>query len=161
MAVRAEGAAFGHALRAEPSAAREGTLICTFDPERSRVTGSRTDDVEFVWSANGCVNARTQYGMRGGEWSRVFVPNEEAAVSVNTYDPDSRTFRTDRYLLGQSAMAEARAARGEYKPPVCGEVDASNQLGEQQSKVLSLLPERPNERLVYSCTLKSEARSSL
>jgi hypothetical protein len=92
--------------------------------------------------------------MRGGEWSRVFVPNQEAAVSVNSYDPQSRTFRTDRYLLGQSAMQEARAARGQYKPPSCGANNASNLLGEQQSRVKSLLPDRPNERLVYNCETK-------
>lgn len=136
------------------SSTSEGTLICVLDAERSRITGARTDDVEFIWSADGCVNGRTQYGMRGGEWSRVFVPNQEAAVSVNSYDPQSRTFRTDRYLLGQSAMQEARAARGQYKPPSCGANNASNLLGEQQSRVKSLLPDRPNERLVYNCETK-------
>ena len=147
-----DGKETGPSSQATP--AREGTLLCSLDTERSRVTGARIDDVEFDWTADGCVNGRTQYGMSGGEWSRVFVLNEEAAVSVNAYDPETRTFRTDRYLLGQSAMAEARAERGRYKPPACGAPDASNRLGEQQSKLLSLLPERPNERLVYSCEPK-------
>ncbi|QUL38271.1 trypsin-like peptidase domain-containing protein [Erythrobacter sp. JK5] len=139
------------------SLAGDGTLLCTLVPERSRVTGARTDDVEFDWSADGCVNRRTQYGMEDGKWSRVFVPNEEAAVSVNSYDPQTRIFQTDRYLLRQSAMQEARTARGEYSPPACGVGDAARLLGEQQSKVLSLLPERPNERLVYTCEAKSAA----
>ncbi len=136
------------------SEAGDGTLICTLVPERSRITGARTDDVEFDWGADGCVNARTQYGVAAGEWSRVFVPNDEAAVSVNTYDPQTRTFRTDRYLLGRTAMDSARASRSAYKPPACGVSDAARVLGEQQSAILSALPERPNERLVYSCTAK-------
>jgi len=133
------------------SQASEGTLLCTLVPERSRITGARTDDVEFDWAADGCVNGRTQYGMAGGEWSRVFVPDDEAAVSVNYYDPQSRTFRTDRYLLGRSAMSAARDARSEYTPPSCGVTEAASRLGEQQSEVMSLLPDRPNERLVYTC----------
>ncbi len=138
------------------SLADDGTLLCTFIPERSRVTGARTDDVEFDWAADGCVNGRTQYGMAGGEWSRVFVPNDEAAVSVNSYDPQTRIFQTDRYLLRRGPMQEAREARSKYKPASCGVTDAASQLGEQQSAVLALLPDRPNERLVYTC----ESRAS-
>ncbi|MEM8725545.1 MAG: trypsin-like peptidase domain-containing protein [Pseudomonadota bacterium] len=140
--------------------ASDGTLICTLVPERSRITGARTDDVEFDWSADGCVNGRTQYGMSGGTWSRVFVPNDEQAVSVNSYDPQTRVFQTDRYLLRQSGMSAARDARGEYSPPACGVSDAARLLGEQQSKVISLLPDRPNERLVYTCEAKSTAGGS-
>ena len=136
----------------EPAA--DGTLICTLIPERSRITGARTDDVEFDWTANGCVNERTQYGMVGGEWTRVLVPSSEAAVSVSTYDPETRTYRTDRYLLGRAEMEAARAARGEYDPPACGVTDAARLLGEQQSALIAMLPDRPNERLVYSCETK-------
>ncbi len=134
--------------------AGDGPLICTLVPERSRVTGARIDDVAFDWAADGCVNSRTQYGMAGGEWSRVFVPNDEDAVSVNTYDPQTRTFRTDRYLLGRAAMDTARKSRSAYSPPACNVSDAARVLGEQQSAIISALPERPNERLVYSCTAK-------
>ncbi len=137
--------------------ADDGTLLCTFVPERSRVTGSRTDDVEFDWAADGCVNGRTQYGLSGGKWSRVFVPNDEAAVSVNSYDPDTRTFQTEKYLLGRSAMQAARQARGKYKPLACGVTEAAAQLGDQQSSVLGQLPERPNERLVYTCEARTAA----
>jgi hypothetical protein len=134
--------------------AGDGTLICALVPERSRITGARTDDVEFDWAANGCVNERTQYGLVGGEWTRVFVPSEEAAVSVNTYDPDTRTFRTDRYLLGRGEMEAAREARRAYTVPACGVTDAARLLGEQQSALLAMLPDRPNERLVYACETK-------
>jgi hypothetical protein len=134
-----------------PSLAGDGRLICTFIPERSRVTGARTDDVEFDWAADGCVNGRTQYGMVGGEWTRVFVSDEEALVSVNTYDPETRIFQTDRYLLGRAAMEDARELRSAYAPSACGVTDAARVVGEQQSAVIARLPDRPNERLVYSC----------
>ena len=140
------------------SRAEEGMVICRLIPERSRVTAARTDDVALDWSADGCINGRTQYGLSaGGEWARVFVPRDEAAVAVNFYDPDTRTFRTDRYLLGQTAMAEARAARDQFTAPACGVSDAARTLGEQQSALLAKLPDRPNERLVYSCTARSAA----
>ncbi|WP_285713051.1 S1 family peptidase [Erythrobacter oryzae] len=140
---------------AKTSDAAEGALICTLVPERSRVTAARTDDVAFEWSADGCVNRRTQYGLaQGGEWQRVFAAEDDAAVAVNTYDPATRTLRTDRYLLGQEALAAARAARAAYTPPACGVSDAARTLGEQQSTLIAGLPERPNERLVYSCSQK-------
>lgn len=134
----------------------DGTLICTLVPERSRITGARTDDVEFDWAANGCANERTQYAMQNGEWTRVLVPSDEAAVSVNVYDPENRTFRTDRYLLGRADMQAAREARSAYDPPACGVTDAQITLAEQQSSLLPLLPSRPNERLVYTCETKRE-----
>lgn len=140
----------------DPSLAQasDGTLICTLIPERSRVTGARTDDVEFAWNADGCVNQRTQYGLVSGEWTRVLVPREEEAVSVSSYDPETRTFVTDRYLLDREGMTAAREARSAYTPPACGVTDAARQLGEQQSALLAMLPDRPNERLVYSCETK-------
>ncbi len=142
-----------------PSTATEGALICTLVPDRSRVTAARTDDIALEWSADGCVNRRTQYGLgKGGEWQRVFAAQDDAAVAVNTYDPATRTLRTDRYLLGAEALAEAREARAAYTPPSCGVSDAARTLGEQQSALIARLPERPNERLVYSCTARSPAR---
>lgn len=135
------------------SATSEGALICTLVPERSRVTASRTDDVALEWSADGCVNGRTQYGRSNqGDWSRVFVPEDEDAVAVNSFDPETRTFRTERYLLGADAMAAAREARSQYTPPICGVSDAARLLGEQQSALIAQLPDRPNERLVYACS---------
>lgn len=153
---KAEG---GEARTPAGSGAAEGALICTLVPERSRVTAARTDDVALDWSADGCVNGRTQYGLgQGGEWSRVFAAKDDAAVAVNTYDPATRTLRTDRYLLGQAALTAAREARAAYTPPACGVSDAARTLGEQQSALIAKLPERPNERLVYNCTAKSGAR---
>jgi serine protease Do len=140
----------------QTSLAAEGALICTLEPDRSRVTAARTDDVAFDWSADGCVNGRTQYGLgQGGEWQRVFAAQDDAAVAINTYDPETRTLRTDRYLLGQEALSAAREARAAYTPPSCGISDAARTLGEQQSALIAQLPDRPNERLVYSCAAKS------
>ncbi len=134
--------------------AADARLTCTLVPERSRITGDPAETVDFDWTASGCVNGRTQYGLRSGEWSRVFVPNEEAAVSVAQFDPETRTYRTDRYLLTASAMAEARKARGAYSVPACNAEDAATKLGDLQGAVTSALPEQPNERLVYSCRVK-------
>ena len=138
----------------DAQASGDGTLTCTLDISRSRVTGAPDEAVEFGWRDDGCVNGRTQYGLASGDWSRVFVPNQEDAVSINHYDPASKTFRTDRYLLGRNAMNEARTARGKYKPPACETEDAAAKLGDLQGAVTSLLPEAPNERLVYKCEVK-------
>jgi hypothetical protein len=132
-------------------ASTEGTLICTLDLTRSRVTGAPDREVRFGWNDDGCVNGRTQYGLAAGEWARVFVPNDEDAVAVNRFYPETRTYRTDRYLLGRAAMSEAREARGQFSPPACGSEGAAARLGDMQGAVIALLPEAPNERLVYSC----------
>jgi len=135
-------------------ASANGALICTLDLARSRVTGAPDRELAFEWREDGCVNGRTQYGLAAGEWARVFVPNEEDAVSINVFNPETRTYRTDRYLLGRAAMSEAREARGRYSPPACDSESAAARLGDMQGAVIALLPEAPNERLVYSCARK-------
>lgn len=130
-------------------------LVCKLVPERSRVTSGDTADIALDWTAGGCVNARTQYGYASGNWSRVFVPNSEDAVSVNSFDPDRQTFRTERYLLSRSAMNEARTARGKYEAPKCGVEGAAAKLGDLQGEVLGQLPAQPNERLVYECSQRN------
>lgn len=135
----------------EQPARTQGALICTLDLSRSRITGAPDRQVEFAWNDDGCVNGRTQYGLAGGEWARVFVPNEEDAVAVNRFNPATRTYRTDRYLLGRAAMSEAREARSRYSTPACRSANAAARLGDMQGAVIALLPEAPNERLVYNC----------
>lgn len=141
----------GSSDKSEPPATGDLALTCTLLPERSRVTSAQAQDIAFEWSSDGCVNERTQYGFSGGTWSRAFVPNSEDAVSVNSFDPDRRTYRVERYLLPRSTMNEAREARGKYKAPTCEDEGAASQLGELQTEVLSQLPQQPNERLVYQC----------
>ncbi|MBT2134244.1 trypsin-like peptidase domain-containing protein [Croceibacterium sp. LX-88] len=129
-----------------------GNMICSLVPERSRVTGAAEANVPFNWSADGCVNGRTQYGFSNGTWSRVLVPQDEESVSVNTFDPTSKEYRMERYLLDRETMERIRAARAEFQAPACGAgQDASSDYGAMQAGILALLPERPNERLVYSC----------
>ena len=130
-------------------------LLCRLVPERSRVTSAKVEDIEFEWTADGCVNERTQYGLAGGSWSRVFVPNAEDAVSVSSFDPDRRIFRTERYLLPREAMSEARTARGKYSAPECGSDNAAARLGDLQGEVLAQLPRQANERLVYECSTRN------
>jgi serine protease Do len=156
------GSSSGAGTAADPTLAADGALICTLMPERSRITSARADDVAFNWAADGCVNTRTQYGLAaGGEWSRVLVLEDEAAVAVNRYDPATRTFRTDRYLLAKAVMDKALEARDQYIPPACGVSEAARKLGEQQSALVALLPETPNERLVYRCGPKGARTQEL
>jgi serine protease Do len=143
----------GTAEAGETGAAAE--LTCTIQPDRSRIVSEPPADMDFEWNPNGCVNRRTQYGFADGNWSRLFVPNDEDAVSVNSFDPETRTFRTDRFALSQSTMARSRTARGAYKAPACGGENAASQLGEMQSGVTALLPAQANERLVYTCRPKA------
>lgn len=134
---------------AKPATAR---MICTIDLARSRVTTAETADVPLSWSTDGCVNQRTQYGLAGGQWSRILVPQEEEAVSIARYAPDKREYRVERYLLDHDAIAAVRAERAKYEPSVCGGGDAAARtLGERQAVIAALLPAQPNERLVYAC----------
>ncbi|RPF72389.1 S1 family peptidase [Aurantiacibacter spongiae] len=150
-------------LRARMSAADTGTIPdpgdatgtyqCVLDTQRSRAVGDPQEDMDIDWGAGGCINGRTQYGLAGGRWTRVFVPANEAAVSVNRFDPAQGQFIMERYLLDREAMTGARAARGKYNAPDCGAPEAAAQrLGSDQAAVMSSLPPRPNERLVYDCT---------
>lgn len=131
-----------------------GEFTCTIRTDRSRIVSAPPQDMTFAWAEGGCVNGRTQYGFSDGRWTRLFVPDDEDAVAVNSYDPESRTFRTDRFPLSRSVMAAARAARAKYAPPQCGAPGAAGRLGEMQSGVTALLPAQPTERLVYACTAK-------
>ncbi len=130
-----------------------GRFACVLDPERSRVTGAPAQDIAIAWSAQGCVSERTQYAPADGNWTRVFVPAEEAVVSVNRFAPQTREYRVERYLLGRETLGQARAARGEYEAPACGaDPQALGQFAVRQQAVLAVLPASPNERLVYRCT---------
>lgn len=129
-----------------------GKLVCVFDPQQSRVTVSDITDVPMTFTPDGCVNGRTQYGLDSKGWSRVLVPNGEETVSVNSYDPTSKTYTVERYLLDLDTMTQARDARGKYSPPQCGvNADAARDLGTAQDTIKALLPPRPQERLVYHC----------
>ena len=129
-----------------------GKMICVIDPQRSRVTVSDTQDIPLEFEAGGCVNHRTQYGLGANGFSRVLVPRQDETVSVNAYDPATRTFRTDHYLLGFDTMARLREARGKFKAPECGVTDdVARKLASDEQSLTALLPPEPQERLSYHC----------
>jgi len=137
------------------SASGVGAMICVVDPERSRATVSDVSDVALDWTAEGCVNGRTQYGLADDQWSRILVPNDEATVSVNSFDPATRVYRVERFLLPLEAMTAARDARSKYEAPSCGaSEEAARQLGSNQAAIRAVLPASPNERLVYKCEVR-------
>ena len=141
-----------HSATAASANAEAGNFVCVFDPERSRATVSEVADVELAWTATGCVNGRTQYGLANDGWSRVLVPNDEATVSINRYDPASRTYQVERFLLGLEAMTATRAARSAVKAPTCeADETVARDFGAGLETIKALLPPRPNERLVYKC----------
>jgi len=140
-----------------PIAGGAGDYVCVLDAQRSRVVGDPAEDITIGWSETGCINDRTQYGLDNGEWTRVFVPSSEAAVSINSFDPAAGELVMERYLLGREAMTSARAARGAYEAPGCeaGE-EGARVLGGYQTAITASLPTRPNERLVYRCNRSAE-----
>jgi hypothetical protein len=139
----------------------EGTLACSLDSARSRVLGAPVENLEMDWSEGGCINGQTQFGLTGDEWNRVLVPANEEAVSISRYNESTGEYIVERYLLDRNAMDDARAARAQIQAPMCdsGE-EAARILGDQQMAIVSTLPANPNERLVYSCNLVSEAESA-
>jgi S1-C subfamily serine protease len=131
----------------------EGRLLCTIQPNRSRITVSSTDDVPVTLGKGGCVNDRTQYA-RGtdGRWQRILVPNEEATVTIASIDPAGQEYRVDRYLLDAETMAKARETRSAADIKGCtAGAEALAAFAAQQDAIKSVLPPTPNERLVYDC----------
>ena len=127
-------------------------LICVLDPQRSRVTVSDITDVPVTWAPGGCVNGRTQYGLAADGWSRVLVPQSESTISVTHFDPETRGYTVERFLVGLDAMTAVRAARAKLTPPMCGADEAAaRQFGEAQQAIKAVLPSEPNERLRYNC----------
>lgn len=135
------------------SASPQGNYLCVLDPERSRVTVSQVTDVPFSWTAQGCVNGRTQYGLSANGWSRTLVPNEEQTVTVTNFDPETATYKTERYLLDLDTMQKLRAERAKFSAPSCGAgEEAARKLGDAEMALKALLPSEPNERMVYRCS---------
>lgn len=127
-------------------------LICVLDPQRSRVTVSDITDVPLDWAPGGCVNAHTQYGLAADGWSRVLVPNGEDTISVTHFDPQTRTYTVERFLMGIEDMNRARAEKTKIAFPPCGaSEDLARQLGSAQAAIRTLLPAEPNERMRYQC----------
>ena len=137
---------------------KDGVYLCRIVPDRSKITTSSPDPVEIAWTANGCVNERTQYGQDADGWTRVFVRNEDQLVAINQFDPDTREFRTENFQLGLAAMENARKIRARYTSKSCtSEPDRMAELEDMQKALRLALPAQPNEVLTYSCTLQRTA----
>jgi serine protease Do len=133
--------------------AESGKKSCVIQLDRSRVTVSNTADVNFTWTASGCVNGRTQYAGADGKWARSFVPNEDAQASVVTYTPADSNYRIERYLLGFDAVGKAREARNRYQVNKCTSDPAAMQrVSDMNAALRSVLPAQPNEVLVFKCS---------
>ncbi len=130
-----------------------GKKTCVIQLDRSRVTVSATADVDFDWSAGGCVNGRTQYVEDSGKWVRTLVPGNDEDVSVISFAPDSKTYRVERYLLGIDAMTKAREARNRYEVKGCTADPLMREKVDNMNKaVREVLPSQPNEMLVFACS---------
>ena len=141
---------------ASPSAAPTlrplGKMVCTFVPDRSRVTVSNATDVNLDWGQDGCMNERTQYADDNGKWVRVLVPGDEQTVSVAEFDPATRTYINYRYFLSATQMDAARKIRAQIPLKRCAaDAQARAQLTTQQQSVRAALPPSYSEKLVYSC----------
>lgn len=135
-----------------PPPASEGKLVCRIAPERSRINTSTPGDVIIDWGKDGCVNARTQYVENGSRWERILVPAQEQTVSILEYSPAERVYTESRYLLGASAMEQARKLRSSVTIKACSSDEATRQkLAQQQAAIRDALPPQPDEWLVYEC----------
>ena len=132
--------------------ATTGAKLCTFVPERSIVKLSKPEAVPLDWRDDGCVNGRTQYGAESGIWTRTFVPNGEATVTIQSYDPGKARYTVERYLMGADAMTAARKIRSGYKGSACtADPLARRSVADMERAIRTVLPPQPNERLVYAC----------
>jgi len=137
-----------------PATARAvGKMVCKFQPDRSRVTVSATDDVNLDWGQDGCMNGKTQYADDNGKWTRVLVPSNEQTVSVLQFDPDTRTYTAYRYFLSAAQMDAERKLRAQSPLKQCSaDAGARNNLMVQQQSIRAALPAAYSEKLVYACS---------
>lgn len=135
------------------TATAEGDNLCRIDESRSRITVSETQDVPLRWSADGCVNGETQYGRDEKGWSRIFVPNSEPEITINSFDPATATYRTERYLPDAETLTKARELRARFTLGQCGaDPETLARLQQMQAEIRAVLPPQPHERLVYRCS---------
>jgi V8-like Glu-specific endopeptidase len=141
------------AAEAQPAADRfAGANVCRLVQERSRLTISSNADVPLNWTANGCVNGRTQYAQNGQTWSRILISPEQPVVSVSEFRPSTGDYVLTRYQLDNPTMERIRAARRPNEPRACAaDAETRTLLADQQRDIAAMLPQLPNERLVYSC----------
>jgi len=133
-----------------------GNLVCVLDLQRSRVTVSSTTDVPLSWQENGCANGNSQFASGPDGWFRVNVPKDDETVTVASFDPATGTYQAQRYLLDFETMAKIRAEQAKLAAPQCGSgLDAARGMSAGLLGLKSMLPDSPNERLVYNCSKAS------
>jgi hypothetical protein len=138
-----------------------GDNLCRIDESRSRITVSETKDIPVNWAPGGCLNGDTQYGEETDGWSRIFVPNTEAAVSINSFDPATGTYKVERFLADAATMEEARELRSHFTFKGCtADAETLGKLQQMQSEIRAVLPPQPNERLVYRCSKQQSANTA-
>jgi len=136
---------------AQPVAAA-GSLVCTLQPDRSRLTVSGMEDVPLQWGAGGCVNGNSQFALGADGWSQLAAPDTEDTVTMSRFDPGKSEYRVERYFLDDETMSALRKERKKLVAPACGAGDdAARRLGDDLGALRSMLPALPNERLVYRC----------
>ena len=129
-----------------------GPNVCRLVQQRSRLTISSSADVPLDWNATGCVNGRTQYAQNGEVWSRILISSEQPVVSVSEFRPGSGEYVLTRYQLDNSTMERIRAVQRPNEPRSCrADAEARTILADQQRDIAAMLPQLPNERLVYAC----------
>lgn len=150
----------GKDARAEVAGkAADGTFLCTLDMARSRVTVSEPADLELAWGSGGCANGKQQFGLGADGWRLVTAPDAQDSVAVASFDPASGSYRAERYFLDFDTAAKLREEYRKLRAPACGGgEERARQLREAQSALTAMLPESPNERLVYDCRAGRPAR---
>lgn len=154
------GGATATATSASTSAGnRYGTLTCTVDPDRGRITVSTMDDVALTINDGGCVNGRTQYVHGPGEsWSRTLVPENDSTVTNINYDATSGQMVTRRYLLPLATMEAVRRQRGAVETPRCtGNAGDLAALSRRETAIQQLLPANANEEIFRNCAAATGA----
>ena len=148
----------GNMVAAAAPSRSTGRNLCHFQPERSRVTVSPTNDIPLDWTEAGCMNARTQYARNGDVWTRILVPNGEQNVSVLEFRPGADEYVVTRYALDADTMTRIRALRRGVEVKACTpDADQRTILADQQRDIAAALPHLPNERLVYECEHQGSA----
>lgn len=147
-----EAMAMATTIGQTPPGAAIGPLLCTLQPDRSRITVSSTAETRLDWGAKGCADGKTQYLEGEGGWQRIIVPDEEPTVIVARFDPVTRTYTQTRYMLPAATMESIRKLQQPTTPRGCVKTDTALQnLEGVQAQIRQQLPPLPNEKLVYSC----------
>lgn len=142
---------------AVPADAAQGPLVCTLQPDRSRITVSAGEPVRINVGPDGCVDGGTQYAEAGRRWQRVLVPGDEPTVTVREFDPATSTLTDTRWFLSAADMQRAREVKPVVPVNQCTADQAKRaSLASLQQSIRAVLPPAYNEKLVYHCAAGGE-----